>query len=279
MKRRFAWLASLALLASLVSLSIFKVPVLAADIPQPTRDFYVNDFANVLSDSTEQMIVKDSAALADKTGAQIVVVTIDSLNGQVLETYSLDLLRTWGIGAKDKNNGVLILLSIGDRKSRIEVGYGLEGRLPDGKTGRIQDDYMLPYYSSGDYDSGIKNGYLAILQEVANEYNLDLASIEKSEPLAAASSTSNSPFSMIPVGIGLILLLIDWIFLHGKITKTILLILFWRGGRPGGGYRGGGYGGFGGGGFGGFSGGGGFGGGGFGGGGGGGGGGGSSRGF
>ena len=264
------------LLASLFLLAVITVPVLAAGIPQPTSDFYVNDFANVLSDSTEKMILQDSAALADKTGAQVVVVTIDSLDGQVLETYSLDLLRSWGIGAKDKNNGVLILLSIGDRKSRIEVGYGLEGRLPDGKTGRIQDDYMLPYYGKGDYDAGIKNGYLAILKEVADEYSLDLATIEQSTPLAATSSTSSStsPFSMIPVGIGIVLLLIDWIFLHGKITKTLLLIMFWGGGRRGGGGFGGG--GFGGGGFGG----GGFGGGGgFSGGGGGGGGGGSSRGF
>jgi len=262
----------IALLILVVLLVLNSVPVLAAGIPDPTSNFYVNDFANVLSDSTEQMIMQDSVALADKTGAQVVVVTIDSLNGQVLETYSLDMLRTWGIGAKDKNNGVLLLLSVGDRKSRIEVGYGLEGRLPDGKTGRIQDDYMLPYYSSGDYDAGMKNGYLAVIQEVANEYNLDLATIEKSTPQAAANKAANaSPLSMIPVGLGILLLLIDWIFLHGKITKTILLILFWRGGRPGGGGYYGGGGGFGGGGFGG--------GGGFSGGGGGGGGGGSSRGF
>ena len=267
----------LTLLIVVILLAVGVAPVLAADLPKPTSEFYVNDFANVLSDKTKQMIVQDSAALAEKTGAQVVVVTIDSLGGQVLETYSLDLLRTWGIGAKDKNNGVLILLAVGDRKSRIEVGYGLEGRLPDGKTGRIQDEYMLPYYQTGDYDAGIKNGYLAVLQEVATEYNLDVATIEAAAPLAANSGTSTqtSPLSMIPIGIGILLLLLDLILNHGRITRTILMILFWRGG-PGGGNRGSGFGGgFGGGGFGG----GGFGGGGFSGGGGGGGGGGSSRGF
>jgi len=232
-------------LVLLILLVLFAAPVLAASaVPNPTADFYINDFAGVLSDTTKQMIQKDSAALAVKTGAQIVVVTIDSLEGQVLETYSLDMLRSWGIGDKVKNNGVLILLAVGDRKSRIEVGYGLEGRLPDGKSGRIQDEYMLPYYKIDDFDSGIKNGYLAILQEVAAEYSLDLAAIEQATPLSAAdTSGSSSPLSLITIGLIVILLICDWIFLHGKITKFLLLLFFWRGGR-GGGFGGGGGGGF-----------------------------------
>ena len=235
--------------------------VWAADVPQPTQDFYVNDFANVLSAETKQTIIKDSAALQQKTGAQIVVVTINSLEGQVLETYSLNLLRDWGIGDKIKNNGVLILLSVNDRQSRIEVGYGLEGQLPDGKTGRIQDDYMLPYYKNNQFDEGIKNGYLAIFKEVAAEYDLDVSTIETAVPSQPVRNATNSSG--------------EWpIYLIGGLFVLIFLFKNRRiggggGGRffGGGGFYGGGTGGFGGGG------------GGFGGGGGGGGGGGSSRGF
>lgn len=67
------------------------------------------------------------------------------------------MLRGWGIGSRDKNNGVLIVVATQDRQSRIEVGYGLEGALPDGLTGRLQDDTMLPYFKQGQYDKGIVN--------------------------------------------------------------------------------------------------------------------------
>jgi uncharacterized membrane protein YgcG len=100
------------------------------------------------------------------------VLTVPSLKGQSLEDYSLTVLRQWGIGDQEKNNGVLLLVAVQDRKSRIEVGYGLEGALPDGLTGRIQDQYMLPYFRSNDYDKGILNGYSALLQTVLKEYNL-----------------------------------------------------------------------------------------------------------
>ena len=85
--------------------------------------------------------------------------------------YSTNLFRQFGIGDKEKNNGLLILIALEERKSRIEVGYGLEGVLPDGKTGRIQDEYMIPYFKDNNFDEGILNGYKALFKEVANEYN------------------------------------------------------------------------------------------------------------
>jgi uncharacterized protein len=267
-RRGPALLALLALVALAAGLALPAAQVAAAPtVPSPSSEFYVLDEANVLSDATERLIVDTSAALAAKTGAQIVVVTVPSLDGQVLEEYSLEILRSWGIGDATKDNGVLLLVSTGDRLSRIEVGYGLEGALNDAKTGRIQDDYMIPYLKKDDYDAGLKNGYLAILAEVCTEYGIEPASLGATDPTAGTSST-------LPADIGsnalillvIALLLIDWFFLHGAITRFFLFSLFFRGG--GGGFRGGG---------GGFSGGGG--GGGFSGGGGSGGGGGSSRGF
>ena len=114
---------------------------------EPTKDFYVNDYAGVLSETTKDYIMASSVRLAEETTAQIVVVTVENLEDRPLEEYATDLFRKFGIGDKEKNNGVLILLSVGDRKSRIELGYGMEGYISDAKSGRIQDQYMIPYYN------------------------------------------------------------------------------------------------------------------------------------
>ena len=139
-----------------------------------TSDFYVNDSAGVLDNSLKNYIISTNKSLYSQTGAQIVVVTVNSLDGDAIEDYANKLFRQYGIGDSKKNNGVLILLSIQDRKCRIEVGYGLEGTLTDGKTGRIQDDYMVPYFKNDNWQDGIKNGYNAVLEEVKNEYNVTI---------------------------------------------------------------------------------------------------------
>ena len=96
-------------------------------IVQPTDEFYVNDSANLLSEDLEKYIVETNVTLNQKTGAQIVVVTVNSLEGQSLEEYATELFREYGIGDATKNNGVLLLLALEEREFRIEVGYGLEG--------------------------------------------------------------------------------------------------------------------------------------------------------
>lgn len=111
---------------------------------QPTAQFFVNDFADVLSAQTEQEIVELGRALQQQTGAQAVAVTVPSLGGQSVEDYAIDLANSWGIGQAEEDNGVLILIAVEERKLRVEVGLGLEGALPDGKTGRIMDEYMSP---------------------------------------------------------------------------------------------------------------------------------------
>ena len=133
----------LLLLAIWQLLSFQPLAQAASQIPaKPTNNIYVQDYSHVLSANTKATITAYSQAIAAKTKAQIVVVTIPTLNGDALEDYATTLYRSWGIGDKEKNNGVLLLVVTKDRKSRIEVGYGLEGALPDGLTGRIQDQYM-----------------------------------------------------------------------------------------------------------------------------------------
>lgn len=240
------------LLSLLLLFFFLPLPSQAVDIPSPPPDLYVLDQASVMSSETRSLIISTSQDLARQTKAQVVVVTLNTLNDQVLEEVSLAILRGWGIGDKELNNGVLILLVPSEHKSRIEVGYGLEGVLTDGKTGRIQDEYMLPYFKQEQYDQGLRNGYLAVVQEVAREYNVTLTQSQDYQPVPGETDTSSQPTPtwLKLLGIFLVILLIwlDHRFFNGFILGMILSGLFRGGGRGGGGFGGGsGGGGFGGG--------------------------------
>lgn len=145
----------------------------AAALPKPTTDFFVNDFANVISNADEKKMQQQGEALYKACGAQVVVVTVKSLDGEDLEDYSLELARSWGIGSKNENDGVLLLLSVDDRQVRIEVGYGLEGALPDSKTGRILDIYGVPSFKEDDFSKGLASVYNSLINEVSIEKGLE----------------------------------------------------------------------------------------------------------
>jgi len=216
----------------------------AVTIPSPTYAFYVNDFANILDLETEQYIINAATTLENETTAQLVVVTVNSIEEQSLELYSLDLFREWGIGSSDKNNGVLIFLDIEGKQSRIEVGYGLEGALPDGKTGRIQDEYMIPYFKQNDYNQGIRQGFNALLAEIYTEYGVDIENISDAEYPVKGDQGLSIPTPVLIIGliIIVILIVIDFKVSGGIFTLTLLRILF-RGGGGRGGHGGGGSGG------------------------------------
>lgn len=161
------------LLMSLVFLLAY-VGVFA--VPNPIKKSYANDFVGVLSEDTKKYIIDNSVALCDKTKAQVVVMIVDSLEGKSVEDYSLEVIRSWGIGDNQMNNGVLVLLAINDRKVKIDVGYGLEGRINDSKAGRFLDEYAAPYFKNDDWDTGIKTLYSALLKEVYEEYNAEVPS-------------------------------------------------------------------------------------------------------
>ncbi|PLV59748.1 YgcG family protein [Thermotoga sp. KOL6] len=155
-------------------LTLFSV-----NLPKPTPYKYVNDYVGVLDEGTVRKIVAVGKELEEKTTSQVVVVIIPSLSGITIEEYANLLFREWGIGQRDKNNGVLMLIAMNDRKVRIEVGYGLEGTIPDGKAGRILDEYVIPYFKNGEYSKGVYYGYLAIVNEVAKEYNTEISGTEE----------------------------------------------------------------------------------------------------
>lgn len=146
----------------------------AINIPQPTSNFFVNDFANVIDNETKNELQSIGASLYKQTTAQVVVVTVNSLDGCDVSEYALQLGREWGVGSEESDNGVVLLLSVNDRQVTIQVGYGLEGCLPDGKTGRILDTYAVPYLKDDDFSTGLYEAYKAIVAVVCEEYGVVL---------------------------------------------------------------------------------------------------------
>ena len=201
------------------------ITVKSLAIVPKSYEFYVNDTANVLSTDTEQYIIDINKKLYKKTGAQIVVVTVNNLEEQSIEEYSTELFRNYGIGDKEKNNGVLLILSIEDRKTRIEVGYGLEGRLTDGKTGRILDNYAIPYFKDNKWDEGIKNSFNAVLNEVCEEYSI---TIEGAEEIPDEYTNPYEDVEFTTAFIVFIICLITrHIFSKSSLTKWLVGARYW----------------------------------------------------
>jgi uncharacterized protein len=158
----------------------------------PAAVGFVNDFAGVISSGNKNNLESYLKELDAKTGAEIAVVTLASLKGNSVEDVALNIGRKWGVGKKGKDNGVVILVATGDKKMRIEVGYGLEGIIPDGKAGRIRDDYMIPFFKQGNMEQGIINGTIAVASEISKAYKVEMPAEFNS---SAANLTAVSSYS------------------------------------------------------------------------------------
>jgi uncharacterized protein len=162
--------------------------------PSPGPEIYVLDQARVLSPEAEQAIIQTAGELDQKTLAQVAVVTLQSLDETPLEDMSLEILRQWELGDPKLNNGLLLLFALNDRKIRVETGYGLEGALPDSKTGRILDEDVIPYFSGDQYESGLLRGFYRLCDAVAEEYGVSLESGAGDLPESARTPESaNTP--------------------------------------------------------------------------------------
>jgi uncharacterized protein len=132
---------------------------------------FVNDFAGVLDDEGERVLGEELAQFRATTSNELVVVTVNDLGGDVIENYANELFRDWGIGDEERNNGVLLLVAVNDRKVRIEVGYGLEGAITDLESGRIVDGVLLPAFRTGDYLGGIRTSVSTLKVAAEGEYS------------------------------------------------------------------------------------------------------------
>ena len=121
----------------------------------------INDFANVISPQFEQKLAQVSGELLKKTDVPVVVATMPDIGGEDYNEYANRLYASWGIGKKGEDRGVLIFVAIKERKMRIEVGYGMEGVIPDGLAGEIRDQYIVPYLREDRFGEGLLNGTLA----------------------------------------------------------------------------------------------------------------------
>ena len=146
--------------------------VSALEVPEPSTEFYVQDLADLVSASAEAQWLDAAKSLAQDTGAQVVLLTIPSLEDEALEDFSIKVARSWGIGDGKDNTGVLVFLVADSHEIRIEIGYGLEGVLPDGATGRLMREYLIPKLKENDYDGGVLDLENAIIAAVRGELDL-----------------------------------------------------------------------------------------------------------
>lgn len=226
-----------AALTVLIAVCVLAVPVLAEKAAyKPTERFFVNDFADVLDASTEDELYNLGANLQTQTTAQVVAVTVPNMDGADIDSFANELARSWGVGQGDKDNGVLILIAVEEREMRIEVGYGLEGALPDSRAGVIRRDIMTPYLSKDDFSKGMLEGYKAIAAQVYQEYGIDNPETKDYTNLDQYAEEEGAS----PVFVILMVIVVILVF-GGRFFFPV----FWGGGH----HRGGFYGGFGGGGF------------------------------
>lgn len=205
---------------------------------------YVNDYAEVFPEPESRSLELLLGELDRKTTTQVAIVTVASLEGEDITDFANRLFNQWGIGRKGSDRGLLLLLSTGDRRVRVEVGYGLEGLLPDGRVGRILDQQALPWFRQGNYAAGLLNSVHTIAQLVAEDAAVTLDSL--GEIPNAQRIPQERPLSWFEMIAGLILLAI-LIPLFIRHPWLFFLLLNSGGGRRGGGFGGGGFGGFGGG--------------------------------
>ncbi len=148
-----------------------------ASIPKPTDNYYLDE-ENLLDESTKENINKTNRQLEDKTGSQVIVMTLPNPEGLEGNYYGTEIFNAWKIGDQKKDNGVLILLLMSDQEGQNQIniitGYGIEGRLNDGKIGRIIDSFMLDDLRDGNYSKALNEGFNAVVGEICAEYDIEL---------------------------------------------------------------------------------------------------------
>lgn len=190
------------------------------ELQEPTKEFYVNDFANLIDDEAKNNMININLNYENTDEKpQIVVATVPNLQGLDENKYAVELFEKWRIGNKDYNNGLLVLLSLEERRIKIEVGYGLEGTITDSEVGRILDD-SLDYLSAGDYSTGLENIFYQLAIRVNEEYGYDNDVIFGNIDVNIQEERNSTDISSI-----------------GKLIMMIIIIVIINSGRGGKGRR------------------------------------------
>jgi len=149
------------------------LPPQARALNVPKLQGYVNDYAHMISGATRAKLEGELRSFEQSDSTQLVILTIPSLEGESLEDYSIKVVEAWKLGKARKDNGILLLVSKDDRKMRIEVGRGLEGRLTDLTAGRIIDLAIKPWFKRGDYDGGFAAGVASLIDATRGEFKAE----------------------------------------------------------------------------------------------------------
>jgi|SRR5579863_905695 len=232
--------------ASVIVFLALTLALRAEPVSQLRPTNYVNDFAGVLDQNTVTTLNNLCQQVDQNAHAQIAVVTIKSLDGSDIESYAVALYKQWGIGSKATDHGVLILLAAQDRNYRIEVGYGLEPILPDGKVGGFGRE-AVPLLRQNDYNGAVSLMTSRVADVIAQDAGVQLTGARPS--FRTERQEPNPGMSVAGV---IVLIIIGLILLSTRFGRLLLWTLLLSGGRGGGssggfGGGGGGFGGFGGG--------------------------------
>ncbi len=177
----------------------------AEDIKSIHPEGYVTDLAGVIGTNKKASLEALCTELEQKTGAQLAVVTVRSLDGESVETYAVDLFKQLGIGAKKDNRGVLLLLAPNDRKYRIEVGYGLEPVINDARAGDA-GRAMVPFLRQGDYGGAVEIGAWQLAKYIADDSNVTLSGQPPARRIRRSDGGRRSGFPLFWIVVGIILL-------------------------------------------------------------------------
>jgi uncharacterized protein len=210
-----------ALVAAFLALMVLAQPAMAAALPELTGR--VVDDAHLLDAATATAIEQKLAAYEAKSSDQVVVATIDSLGGEAIEPYANRLFRAWGLGQKQENNGLLLLVAKNDRKVRIEVGYGLEGVMTDAASKLIIEDTIIPAFRRGDFAGGISKGVDDILSVLSG----DVADLQ------ARAARNQQTASSQPDWFGYVFFFIWFVIFFGGFGLAVLPRIFGQKIAPG----------------------------------------------
>jgi uncharacterized protein len=193
---RYQRLLALAALTLLLSAAVSAEPLASIPNPRARDGTWVTDMPGILRPDTIARLNSTISGFERTNGAEMAVVVIRSLDGLSIEETAVKLFELWKIGKKGRDNGLLLLWSTGDRRVRVEVGYGLEGVLPDAKAGRILDSYVMPKFRAGQFDEGLLAGVDALLSAARKE--------QVALPPARSGSYESHSTRIVPIVIGLL---------------------------------------------------------------------------
>lgn len=208
----------------LAAIALINFPGVSFAVTYPKPAGYVNDFANIIPVNVRRDIENKLRQYKEKTSIEIVVVTVSSLEGRSVEDYTIGLARNWGIGDKQKNNGVVLLVAPSERKMRIETGYGLEADLTDSQAGSIIRDQIIPYFKQGRMADGIVAGISGIVLELGEKpYKTRLEerkAVEEKRKISEAKSAEE--FKNFLTIAGIVIAIVVVVFVIGFSIRSLL---------------------------------------------------------